>query len=62
MNHADEPSTAYLLRLRRVDNGGLPVWLFALESPDGRSRHWFSDLAALMAFLALITTGAGIDP
>lgn len=42
---------AYLLRLRYLDNGGHPLWVYSLESPDGNERHEFRTLPALTAFL-----------
>jgi len=55
VTHAKDFPQAYLLRLRRLDNGGQPLWLFILESTDGRSQHRFRDLAALTEFLAQMT-------
>jgi hypothetical protein len=50
---------AYLLRLRYLDNGGHPLWVYSLESPDGNERHEFRTLAALTAFLERQTPPCG---
>ena len=50
--------TCYLLRLRRMDNAGQPVWRFTLESPGGGSPQVFSSLDELLAFLQTLTAGA----
>jgi hypothetical protein len=42
---------SYLLRLRRVDNAGQPVWRFSLESPGSHERRVFGSLEELFAFL-----------
>jgi hypothetical protein len=43
---------AFLLRLRRLDNDGQPVWRISLESPGSASEHWaFANLEALVTFL-----------
>jgi hypothetical protein len=43
---------AYLLRLRRLDNDGQPVWRISLESPGSGGEHWaFANLEALVTFL-----------
>jgi hypothetical protein len=50
---------AYLLRLRYLDNGGHPLWVYSLESPDGNERHEFRTLPALMAFIDRQTLPCG---
>jgi hypothetical protein len=50
---------AYLLRLRHLDNGGHPLWVYSLESPDGNERHEFRTLPALMSFLDRQTLPCG---
>lgn len=50
---------SYLLRLRHLNNGGHPLWVYSLESPDGNERHEFRTLAALTAFLAQQTPPCG---
>lgn len=45
----------YLLRLRYMENGGDPRWVYSLESPDGVERHEFGTLQALTDFLTLRT-------
>ena len=42
---------AYLLRLRRVDNGGHPQWLISLQEPGLDREQHFADLIALINFL-----------
>ena len=42
---------AYLLRLRRVDNAGQPVWRFSLEQPGRGERRQFDRLAEVFEFL-----------
>ena len=42
---------AYLLRLRRVDNAGQPVWRFSLERPGQGERHNFDQLIDVLNFL-----------
>ena len=42
---------AYLLRLRRVDNGGAPQWVITLQEPGTDREYRFADLIALIAFL-----------
>jgi len=54
---------SYLLRLRRLDNDGQPVWRLSLERPaDG--EHWrFRSLDALVQFLtAQMDPDAGPSP
>lgn len=46
---------AYLLRLRYMDNGGQPRWVYSLQSPDGDEHHEFQTLQALAEFLAMQT-------
>ena len=36
---------AYLLRLRRVENAGQPVWRFSLEQPGRGERQQFDRLS-----------------
>ena len=43
---------AYLLRLRRVDNAGQPVWRISLEVPGSQTQRYFDDLTALCHYLA----------
>jgi hypothetical protein len=50
---------AYLLRLRYLDNGGHPLWVYSLESPDGNERYEFRTLPALMAFIDRQTLPCG---
>ena len=52
---------AYLLRLRHMDNGGHPIWVYSLESPDGNVRHEFRTLRPLTAFLAQQTQADALD-
>jgi hypothetical protein len=42
---------AYLLRLRRVENAGQPVWRFSLERPGRVERHHFDQLIEVVAYL-----------
>jgi len=42
---------AYLLRLRRVDNAGRPVWRFSLEQPGRGERHSFDRLIEVFDYL-----------
>ncbi len=42
---------AYLLRLRRVENAGQPVWRFSLEQPGRGDRQQFDRLAEVFEFL-----------
>jgi hypothetical protein len=42
---------AYLLRMRRVDNAGQPLWRFSLESPSSGERRSFASLADVLDFL-----------
>jgi hypothetical protein len=46
---------SYLIRLRRVDNGGHPLWRITLEAPGGAERHTanFGNLEALVDFLRM---------
>lgn len=50
----DTPITyqAYLLRLRRADNAGCPVWRISLERPGQAGQLQFESLSALCAYLA----------
>jgi hypothetical protein len=48
------PYQSYLLRLRRMDNAGQPVWRFSLESPGGAPQP-FATLDDVMAFLRALT-------
>jgi hypothetical protein len=50
---------SYLLRLRYLDNGGHPLWVYSLESPDGNERHEFRTLTALTTFLDRQTPPCG---
>jgi hypothetical protein len=43
---------AYLLRLRYMDNGGRPCWVYSLESPNGVEHYEFQTMQALAGFLA----------
>jgi hypothetical protein len=42
---------SFLLRLRRVNNAGRPVWRFSLESAGSPENHQFQNLDELYAFL-----------
>lgn len=42
---------AYLLRLRRVDNAGQPVWRFSLERPGSGEPRNFDRLVEVFDFL-----------
>ena len=42
---------AFLLRLRRVNNAGRPVWRFSVEAPGGPENRHFQNLDELCAFL-----------
>ena len=42
---------AYLLRLRRSDQAGQPIWRASLESTRNTRRLDFANLEALIAFL-----------
>jgi hypothetical protein len=42
---------AYLLRLRRVENAGQPVWRFSLEQPGCGDRRQFDRLVDVFEFL-----------
>ncbi len=46
---------AYLLRLRRVDNGGAPCWLFSLQRPGTDEERQFATLQTLVDFLQAVT-------
>jgi hypothetical protein len=41
----------YLLRLRRANNAGQPVWRFSLERPGHGERRNFDQLAEVFGFL-----------
>ncbi len=43
---------SYLLRLRRVNEAGQPVWRISLEAPGGETYLQFENLPALFAYLA----------
>ena len=42
---------SFLLRLRRVDNAGRPVWRFTVECTGSPEDHHFQNLDGLCAFL-----------
>jgi hypothetical protein len=42
---------AYLLRLRRVENAGQPVWRFSLEQPGRGERQQFDRLGDVFDYL-----------
>jgi hypothetical protein len=42
---------AYLLRLRRVENAGQPVWRFSLERPGRGERQQFVRLGDVFEYL-----------
>jgi hypothetical protein len=42
---------SFLLRLRRVNNAGRPVWRFSVESPASPENLHFQNLDELCAFL-----------
>ncbi len=42
---------AYLLRLRRVENAGQPVWRFSLERPGRGERQLFDRLGDVFDYL-----------
>lgn len=42
---------SFLLRLRRVDNGGQPLWRLSLESPGGAAARHFATADDLLDFL-----------
>ena len=42
---------AYLLRLRRVENAGQPVWRFSLEQPGRGDRQQFDRLGDVFEYL-----------
>jgi hypothetical protein len=42
---------AYLLRLRRSDQAGQPIWRASLENAHDARRQDFANLEALIAFL-----------
>lgn len=49
----DMPTTyqAFLLRLRRADNAGRPVWRISLERPGQAGLLHFDSLSALCTYL-----------
>jgi hypothetical protein len=51
MSEAEPDYAAYLLRLRRSDQNGQPIWRASLESTHDARRFEFADLETLIAFL-----------
>ena len=51
MSEEENDYAAYLLRLRRSDQAGQPIWRASLESPHDARRLDFANLEALIAFL-----------
>jgi hypothetical protein len=51
MNQKLPSYLSYLIRLRRVDNGGQPLWRISLEAPGAGERENFAELDDLVAFL-----------
>ena len=51
MNSNDLNYHAYLLRLRRVENAGQPVWRFSLEQPGRGERQPFDRLSDVFDYL-----------
>lgn len=56
MNQESPSYLSYLIRLRRVDNGGQPLWRISLEAPGAGERRNFAELEELVAFLRLRMT------
>ncbi len=52
MNEARPTYQSYLLRLRRADNAGRPVWRVSLEAPGSETQIYFDNLEALCTYLA----------
>jgi hypothetical protein len=52
MNKTQSSYLSYLLRLRRVDNAGRPVWRASLETPGSATQIYFDNLETLWAYLA----------
>ena len=52
MNDAPTSYQAFLLRLRRADNAGRPVWRISLERPGHAGLLQFESLSALCAYLS----------
>lgn len=51
MSHSTGSYLSFLLRLRRVDNGGRPLWHLSLEAPGAARAHHFASVADLLDFL-----------
>jgi hypothetical protein len=51
MSNVESDYAAYLLRLRRSDEGGQVIWRASLESAHDASRLEFGNLEALITFL-----------
>ena len=51
MNKRQASYLSYLLRLRRVDNAGRPVWRASLEAAGSEAQIYFDNLEALCAYL-----------
>jgi hypothetical protein len=51
MKSNDLSYQAYLLRLRRVENAGRPVWRFSLERPGRGERQLFDRLGDVFEYL-----------
>jgi hypothetical protein len=51
MSEEENDYAAYLLRLRRSDQAGQPIWRASLENPRDARRLDFANLDALIAFL-----------
>ena len=52
MNKTQSNYLSYLLRLRRADNKGRPIWRISLEVPGSETQTYFDNLEALCAYLA----------
>lgn len=52
MNKTQSSYLSYLLRLRRVDNAGQPIWRASLETPGSKTQIYFDNLEAVCAYLA----------
>ena len=51
MNTTQPNYLSYLIRLRRVDNAGRPVWRASLEVPGSETQIYFDNLEALCTYL-----------
>lgn len=43
---------SYLLRMRRADNMGRPIWRISLEVPGSETQTYFDNLEAVCTYLA----------